>query len=130
MFAKARITTKYVYQLFWQKQVFLYSQNVLFFKKKYFFPSFLASKMFIFLAYSIFFRLQFTGKVKWLQFQYEVGFGDSFTGGTVLGGLFKLALGISTQDQICHMSYSFTLCLFVIRLHKNKYLGLLILLDW
>lgn len=92
----------------------------------------MASKLFLFLAYSIFFRLQFTGKVKWLQFQYEVVFGDSFTGGTVLGGLFKLAFGIGTQDQICHMSYSFTLCLFVIHffLQKNNNLGLLNLFDW
>ncbi len=89
-----------------RNRFFLKPKCAIFLKICIFSSCFLASKMFIFLAYSIFFRLQFTGKVKWLRFQYEVGFGDSFTGGTVFGGLFKLALGISTQDQ---MSYELQL---------------------
>jgi len=54
-FAKARITTKYVYQLFWHKQV-LFKPKCAIFLKICIFSSFLASKMFIFLAYSIFFQ--------------------------------------------------------------------------
>lgn len=64
-------------------------------------------------------RPRFTGKMKWLQFQYEVVFGDSLTGGAEFEGLFKLVFGIGAHAQICKISCNFTLflhdpfCLFL-----------------
>jgi len=50
--------------------------------------------------------------VKWLQFQYEVVFGDSVTGGAEFGGLFKLVFGIVAHGQTCQISCNFTMCFF------------------
>lgn len=63
----------------------LHGQNLLFSKKIYFLfllCSLLASNPFLFLHKIFVPKLEFTGSVKWLQFQFEAVFGDFLAGET------------------------------------------------